>query len=260
MIWDKEVYTAPISFLIDRNIREYDISKANINILLYFNLINQKQYQYLYNLPRMERQIRVGIMQRNAKIASALSNGLKQMRNLFCTQNNIQENEILSIRKDALYIIDKVPRYTKFGNVEFLCKNSYSSFYQFSGLEMYYNSKYTILDVKGISDNTLLLHKDFMLDFLVYLFSLIENRDYESAINDLGAFRNDYLNLKLPIGYYRELDNRSMYRTKYKYDGFATYVQNISSSHIEDVDLSYNNMILMELHRILVMLIMEKKP
>ena len=121
MIWDKEVYTAPISFLIDRNIREYDISKANINILLYFKLINQKQYQYLYNLPRMERQIRVGIMQKNTKIASALSNGLKQMRNLFCTQNNIQENEILSIRKDALYIIDKVPRYTISGTQSVVC-------------------------------------------------------------------------------------------------------------------------------------------
>jgi hypothetical protein len=34
----------------------------------------------------------------------------------------------------------------------------------------------------------------------------------------------------------------------------------MSNSHIEDVDVSYNNMILMELHRILVMLIMEKKP
>ena len=259
MIWENETYTAPISFLVGRNIREYDISKANINILLYFNLITQEQYQYLYSLPRMQRQIQVGIMQKDSKISSAISNGLKQMRTLFCTQNNIQENEILSIKKDALYIIDKVPKYTKFRNVEFLCKNSYSSFYRFSGLEMYYNSKYAILDIKGISDNTLALHKDFMLDFLIYLFSLIENRDYESAINDLGAFRDDYLNLKLPIGYYRELDNRSMYCTKYKYDGFYTYIPNISNSHIEDVDISYNNMILMELHRILVMLIMEKK-
>ena len=256
MIWENDTYRAPITFLVGRNIREYDISKGNINILLYFNIINQETYNFLYNLPKMERQIRVGIMQKDDRIADAISNGFKEMRTLFCTQNNIEENEILAIKKDALYIIDKVPQYIKFRNVEFLCKNLYTSFYYIGGLELYYNSKYEILDVKGISDNTLHYHDNYMKDFLMYMFSLIEKRDYASAISDLNGFRNDYLNLKLPPGYYREFDNRSLYCVKYKYDGLNSYIPGITYDHqLKDLDISFNNNILMELHRILVMLI-----
>lgn len=256
MIWENDTYRAPITFLVGRNIREYDISKGNINILLYFNIINQETYNFLYNLPKMERQVRVGIMQKDPKIASVISNGFKEMRTLFCIQNNIAENEILAIKKDALYIIDKVPQYTKFKNIEFLCKNLYTSFYYIGGLELYYNSKYEILDVKGISDNILRYHDNYMKDFLMYMFSLIEKRDYVSAISDLNNFRNDYLNLKLPPGYYREFDNRSLYCTKYKYDGLNSYIPGIAYDHqLKDLDISFNNNILMELHRILVMLI-----
>ena len=256
MIWENDTYRAPITFLVGRNIREYDISKGNINILLYFNIINQETYNFLYNLPKMERQVRVGIMQKDPKIASVISNGFKEMRTLFCIQNNITENEILAIKKDALYIIDKVPQYTKFKNIEFLCKNLYTSFYYIGGLELYYNSKYEILDVKGISDNILRYHDNYMKDFLMYMFSLIEKRDYVSAISDLNNFRNDYLNLKLPPGYYREFDNRSLYCTKYKYDGLNSYIPGIAYDHqLKDLDISFNNNILMELHRILVMLI-----
>ena len=256
MIWENDTYRAPITFLVGRNIREYDITKANINILLYFGIINQETYNFLYNLPKMERQVRVGLMQQDFKIASALSNGFKEMRTLFCTQNNISENEILAIKKDALYIIDKVPQYTKFRNVEFLCKNLYTSFYYIGGLELYYNSKYEILDVKGISDNILRYHENYMKDFLMYMFSLIEKRDYESAISDLNNFRNDYLNLKLSPGYYREFDNRSLYCIKYKYDGLNSYIPGIAYDHqLKDLDISFNNNILMQLHQILVRLI-----
>ena len=256
MIWDQDSYRAPITFLVGRNIREYDISKANINILLYFGIIDQKTYDYLYNLPRMERQVKVGIMQKNYEVSSALSNGFREMRTLFCTKNNIEENEILAIKKDALYIIDKVPQYTKFRNVEFLCKNLYTSFYYIGGLELYYNSKYEILDVKGISDNILRYHEHYMKDFLMYMFSLIEKRDYESAISDLNNFRNDYLNLKLSPGYYREFDNRSLYCTKYKYNGLNSFIPGIATEdQLKDIDISFNNNILMQLHQILVRLI-----
>ena len=112
------------------------------------------------------------------------------------------------------------------------------------------------MDVKGISDNILRYHDNYMKDFLMYMFSLIEKRDYVSAISDLNNFRNDYLNLKLPPGYYREFDNRSLYCTKYKYDGLNSYIPGIAYDHqLKDLDISFNNNILMELHRILVMLI-----
>ena len=110
--------------------------------------------------------------------------------------------------------------------------------------------------VKGISDNILRYHEYYMKDCLMYMFSLIEKRDYESAISDLNNFRNDYLNLKLSPGYYREFDNRSLYCTKYKYNGLNSFIPGIATEdQLKDIDISFNNNILMQLHQILVRLI-----
>ena len=57
MLWDKTSYTADISYLTNVFIYEYDISKANINVLFTKNIIDQQTYEFLYNAPRMTRQV-----------------------------------------------------------------------------------------------------------------------------------------------------------------------------------------------------------
>ena len=44
---NRSYYTLNIPYLISRYIREYDISKANINILLYKKYIDQDMYNLL---------------------------------------------------------------------------------------------------------------------------------------------------------------------------------------------------------------------
>ena len=143
-------------YIISGNIREYDISKANINILSSLNIINEEQYLYYYNLPKNRRAIEVGWLQKDKTIAKALSNGFIGYRQKFFEANEIEDHEVLSIKKDAIYIINKIPQYCKFDKVEFIPKNHYTSF-SFSQLFDFssYFKKVIILKllyIKGLSD------------------------------------------------------------------------------------------------------------
>ena len=83
-VFEADSYVAPIDYLISRYIREYDISKANINILLYKGLISKSKYDYFYNLPNDRRKIEVGLLQRdNDKVREGLTKGFHELRHIF---------------------------------------------------------------------------------------------------------------------------------------------------------------------------------
>ena len=51
-IWEKDRYVAPYEWLINRHLREYDLSKANINLLLEYGFISKKRYDEIFHMPR----------------------------------------------------------------------------------------------------------------------------------------------------------------------------------------------------------------
>ena len=74
--------------------------KANISILLEEGYITQGQYDYFYKADRNERQIKIGLMQKNdPKIIKVLDEGFKKARYNLVSSNNIQDDEIISIKK-----------------------------------------------------------------------------------------------------------------------------------------------------------------
>ena len=131
-LYQKVNYTAPIDYLISKNIREYDITKSNINILLFFNKISKEQYDHFYNMDKTERNETIGkIIRDDEELKQAILDGVIEAKRMFFEANNIQDDEVLSIKNDAVFIIDRAMKYTKFGNIEFVNKNSYTSFYKF---------------------------------------------------------------------------------------------------------------------------------
>ena len=101
-IWLKDRYVAPYGWLINKHIREYDLSKANISILLDTGFITKDQYTKYFNMPKQEREISVGILQRdNKEIAKGLSDGFKLIRERFFKENDLNEEEVLYIDKDS---------------------------------------------------------------------------------------------------------------------------------------------------------------
>lgn len=246
-------YLAPIPYYINGTIYEYDISKANINILFNKGAISEQEYENIKLMSRESRQIYVGYMLRdNKKLSSVLSEGLAEFRSKFIDSNDISQDNILSVKKDAMFIINTKPRITKFENVEFMCKNIYSSFFKIGRLEAYYafdrfNDTETI-DIKGINDSKLSLHIDGMLYFICEVFKSILTSTIDDTISYIKQFHSDYLNRELPVEYYREFNEDSCFRVT---DSMATYLLNNSSqSELKNLDINYNISIIMDLFSI----------
>ena len=264
--YDKTYFSAPIDYIISSYIREYDISKANANILLLKGAISKEQYDYLISLDSNSRYISVGLLQKNnPDISTCLKEGIKEMRYLFLTSNNLTMNDILSIKNDAIFIINKVPMITKFDNIEFVNKNIYTSFYKLGvgKIEIYYLydmvNNIEHIDVKGIKDEKIALHENYFLEFLLVLFNSAQIESLKDTINLLITFYESYLKLELDIGYYREFNAESLFSIKrigvssvYK----ADFLGEDSKSYI---DISCNLNILRELIGIFTMIQDKKK-
>lgn len=250
----RTVYTAPVDSLISSFIREYDISKANINVLLRSGVISKSQYDYYYNLDRMSRQIQIGLLQKDSKIAAALKEGITRAKKEFFMANDIQTYEVLSIKNDAIFLINKIPTITKFDNIEFVCKNLYTSFYKLQNKEYYYLfdrvNGIENIDIKGMNKDLLELHKDHFLEFLLTVFNSAQTESIEDTLLLLKTFYTNYVNKKLDIGYYRRFDGESrfVFSPISKYSTFeASY---LPESAINDIDISYNLKILNQLTKI----------
>ena len=108
-LYNKVNYTAPIDYLISTNIREYDISKANINTLLFFNKISKEQYDYFYNLEKEKRNIIIGNLVRDneeikeidARPSDAIAVAIRVNAPIFVSPSVLAEGAISSdLQKD----------------------------------------------------------------------------------------------------------------------------------------------------------------
>ena len=263
MLWDNINYSAEISYLPNTLIYEYDISKANINVLYSKGVIDKKTYDYLYNAERMVRQVYVGKLQRDKAIVDILKAGIIEAKKMLFEANDIKDYEVLSIKNDAVFIINRNLINTQFGLINFVNKNQYTSFYKIKNLEMYYYynniSKEEYLHIKGISDDILYLHDKYMIQLLKDIFYAVQIEGIEIAIRMLKDFYNKYVTRNLDVGYYRMFDNESMYHFNFKSvvnAGFAA--ADIGEFDKNVIDISFNLSILVELQKILISIYFDK--
>ena len=257
-LWNRYNYTSDIRYIYNNIIYELDLQKANISVLYSKGLITKDTYEYLYNTKRLIRQIYIGNLQReNRDISLALKEGISHAKELLFKSNNIQDHEVLAIKNDAVYIIGRLPQVLEFDLLKFIPKNVYTAFYSIRehNLELYYYynniSKGEHLHVKGISDENLLLHENYMLKFLKDLFYTIQTQDILTAINSLKEFYNMYTSRSLDINFYREFNSNSVYRYITKLNcGFINY--NASINDINYLNISNNLNLLINLQKILM--------
>ena len=260
MLFNKINYTANISYLTNALIYEYDISKANINILYTYNIINKETYDRLCNAPRMVRQKYVGYMQKDIKIVNILQKGIIESKKQLFESNNIQDYEVLSIKNDAVYMVNRTLDITKFGLIEFKQKNVYTGFYRIDNLELYYyfNNIYKqeILDIKGIRDEYLKLHEPYFLQFLKDVFNTIQTRNIWHALRIVKAFSAKYIQRQLDVGFYRQFNSDSTFHITLNNSGFS--IKNIEPVYMNSIDISTNLHILSELQKILYQIYFNK--
>lgn len=262
-LWAESNYTSGISYINNTFIYELDIQKANINVLYSLGVIDKQIYDYLYNSERQVRQVYVGKLQKDKAVSDALKWGIREARKNLFEANNIQDYEVLSIKNDAIFLIDRIPEVRDFGLIHFIPKNKYTGFYQLMNLEMYYFysniTKEEWLHIKGISDKNLELHDKYFLQFLKDLFYTIQSNGAEIAMRMLKDFYIQYISLSLPVEYYRRFDVTSDYHFKFRTPiGTGFGMDNATEEQKQYLDISNNLRILLELQKKLVQMYFNK--
>lgn len=215
-IWQRKTYLTSLPYIVSRHIYEYDIKKANINVLYAIGEIDLIFYNKLYQMNRMDRQVQIGYLLKNNKsLSDKLAEGIAYYRKRLFEENNLEEQDILSIKNDAVFVIGRKLSKTKFDNVEFVLKNSYTTYVKLNNIEVYFESNSvnsTIsLDIKGISDINLELHHLYMATFIADCLYYIETGDINSGLTYISSFYNKYISRQLDYGYYRNFNADSDY-------------------------------------------------
>lgn len=233
-LYKKSLYTKKVKYIINE-IYEYDIAKANISILLQGGYITQREYNMYLQMSKKQREIAIGNLQKNPKFSKIINEGFEWSRKNLIEANGLTEDDIVSIKKDAFYVMKRL-QYTTFGNIEFTHRNSYHMYIYCRGIEIYYgmnelDDSGDVLDIKGINDSKLGLHS-FYLSFISYILRQVVQGNIVNAIQELMTFIQRYDKRELGIEYYREFNAESMYR--------------IGRYGVMSIDNSYKNILTIE--------------
>lgn len=239
-LFERTLYTTnQFQYLIGESIIEYDIESAGFNICKQFELLTEEKIKELEEMDKKERHIALGYIQKgNKEFINKLNEGFKKCREWFFKNNNIQDDDVISIRKDAIFVRKRRCKETSFGCIKFNIKHEYNSFIILNSFEFYIGDEY--ISCKGISDKSLSYHEEYMMNFIkefMYLF----NKSKNEALDFIKTFAVAYRNYELDVNYYREFNHESLFRPKKDIKvnisdmGFINY--NLDSKYL---DISYN--------------------
>ena len=199
-----------IEYLFGDDIIEYDIRDAGFNIIKQYKLLPDEKIRELTLMGKGEaRHIAVGKLQRDDKdFSNKLLDKFTEVRKIFISTNNLSDDDIISVKKDAIYTIGRCNR-TKFGGIEFAEKNHYTSYIRFpdiNNLEIYYTSNN--MDIKGMGDHAINRHRLYMYEFIMSAIGMIENNN-QRVKRIISKFIDDYKSLSLDEEFYVEFNNMS---------------------------------------------------
>lgn len=246
-----------IDFLISRYIREYDLRAAGPTALLVGGAIDRKTYDWLLSLPRQQRQIQTGLLIRDhPEYEDIKRNVILGVRNQFIQVNGFNTpGTVLSLKNDAVFVVDKPATITKFGELEFVEKNIYTSYYHIGRTEIYYYINTVTnedrIDVKNIGDDKLERHRKFFLDFLMLLFGSAELLSVSDVIEIIQAYEARYVRGMLPLDHYREFNPQSDFKIKNMTPFTTYYAQHLPADMpYTNLDISFNYNILRHFYKL----------
>lgn len=200
-----------ISYLFDDEIVEWDIKDAGFSLIKEFKLLPTEEINRLSKMEKgIGRHIEIGKMQKNdLEFSNRLLNAFADARKFFMQMNNITDDDIISVKKDAFFITKK-PNRVNFGQIHFVAKNSYSSYLRFPNIhniEIYYMPDGN-MDFKQISDSCVDRHRLYTVEFLKGFIKRMENHD-NSVKRYIMKYITEYKFLQMDEEYYLEFNNKS---------------------------------------------------
>lgn len=238
--------------LLIHDIIEYDMRDGGLSIIKEEKLLPQYMIDQFDHMKKgLDRNAAIGKLRHSkvkefAEVPRKQNELFKKYRLLFGELNDLSDEDILSIKKDAIFT-KKFCYQLKIGEfIEFAEKHTYQAFMAIqvenpSGkkrLEFYWSENGT-LDVKGIKDTTLeKYHKDYTIKVLWKVLRYLTYYDTEGAIRYLVQFMDDYKMLRLPVEYYRTFNDDSIYPVTF--DGKQALWGQIGPELLTSTDISYN--------------------
>lgn len=196
-----------ITLINNSVIIEYDMKNAGLEILFHNNMINKNDYKILMSLDKLEKNIAVGkILMKDKFMNDFLMNEFIKIRKEFFDLNNIKEEDVLAIKKDAIILINRFPTNLIINNYyEFRNKGTYKSYININGKEHYLSSDGNNLIVKGYSSETKEYQRNYLFDFLKKCLRFKVLTDSDQLFEYLINFKNEFLTFKLEKEYYKDI-------------------------------------------------------
>jgi hypothetical protein len=235
LLAEKTNYTnKDMVYIKNTSIVEYDIKSAGFTVIKFKKLLPQEEILELESIDKQERNIRIGKRILNyPKIGEEIINTLAEVRKDFVVLNEIYDNDILSIKKDAMFLIRKNPSSLKIGMFEFRAKKSYTSYCYLNKKELYYSALDDSLELKGFTEEARTKQNDYLIKDIKRIMSMSEKLTNEQLFLFIKQYRSKYLNRQLSKETYRDIDTG-----KFSVDGY--YMEEISDELLASVDISQN--------------------
>jgi hypothetical protein len=223
-----------IVYLKNTVISEYDIRSAGFTVIKFKKLLPQEEILELEEMDKDKRNVWIGKRILSfPKISEEIINTLSDIRKDFVVLNQINEEDLLSIKKDAIFLIKKIPAVLTIGMFEFRSKGTFTSYLYINNKEFYYSSRNDKMEIKGLSEDVRNLQENYLLKDIRKIMSMSEKLTSDQMFLFLKQYRSKYLNRQLDKEAYRDMETG-----KYSVDGY--YMDNISDEVFSDLDISQN--------------------
>lgn len=243
-LYKKTNYLAPLT-MVQNRITEYDIQAANITMLRQAHKVKPSTLAEIEALPKHDRQVIIGkMMKRDKSIKNTIYRGIIRAKQALFEANGVQDNEVLAIKNDAVFIIGRKLKTTQFGEVIFRPKHTYSLYLNIEGTEFYYDGKAGSITVKGISD-TIVEDSDHQNGIVIFFRTVMKCLvlDRKDALRRyLIEFSEAYKSRELPIQYYKEFNSENVYRTDIDIAGYTFNLTAAGEGEKEIINPVYNYM------------------
>ena len=223
-------------FIHNNDVVEWDIHSANTSLMSYYNLQPEKVIHKILGMAKSQRVIAVGkLMRKDREFAKNLEQSFNKIVQEFMDTNQLTWDDIVSVKKDAVFVKNHKITQSDFGDVHFIPKNQYKHVLLLPKYEFYLSDK--AIDVKGIPDEKLPLHENGMLYFVRNVMSLASNP------MKLHSFFREYVEAykqkELDYDAYREFNSDSLFKILGEYPMDS---ETLLDDEIDDLDISFNYM------------------
>lgn len=207
-------WTAPHDVFIGR-VTEVDMASAGLSVIKSERLLPPATIARIEALPKAKQSVAIGMIstsREHKQLANVITAGIKLRVEAILDANRIDIDRVLSVKRDAVFVTGPQPSLLHLNDgTEFKIKSSYTSFVKLDTVEVYAVPTRGLADLKGIPKEKRPLHEAFITRLVLDTLALLEKNNAIEAAKILQQFRRDYVERRLPLGFYREFNSSSMF-------------------------------------------------